>query len=316
MNFIKDIIGNKSLYTNGHLLGLALLILAILLLIFSVANRYAPDIEGFQQTQPLVVKEGTDVYDGFYSRIYSQIMDDGNRCLYEVREIMRNSPVKYAAILDIGCGDAAVVEHMDLTEATYTGVDISPHMLKLADKRAKKHANRRNIQLIEGDILDPNIVENEQYTHVLALYFSLYNIEDKRKFFMNAFGWLKAGGYLAIHLVNRDKFDPIVNAANPFYVISPQKYAKERITKSHVKFDDFDYKAKFDLNGDIATFNETMKDHGGHIRRNKHILYMEPQSQILAMAKEAGFDMKGKIDMAGCGYEYQYIYILVKPSFG
>ena len=41
---------------------------------------------------------------------------------------------------------------------------------------------------------------------------------------------------------------------------------------------------------------------------------METQKQILSLARQAGFILKGKIDMVGCQYEYQYIYILSKPN--
>ena len=41
---------------------------------------------------------------------------------------------------------------------------------------------------------------------------------------------------------------------------------------------------------------------------------MEDEKKIVAMAKEAGFIVQGKIDMVKVGYEYQYLYIFVKPS--
>ena len=40
----------------------------------------------------------------------------------------------------------------------------------------------------------------------------------------------------------------------------------------------------------------------------------ETQKHILSLARQAGFILKGKIDMVGCQYEYQYIYILSKPN--
>ena len=43
--------------------------------------------------------------------------------------------------------------------------------------------------------------------------------------------WLKPGGYLILHLVDRERFDPIVPAADPLIMVSAQKHAKERITK-------------------------------------------------------------------------------------
>ena len=66
-------------------------------------------------------------------------------------------------------------------------------------------------------------------------------------FFENCYNWLEKDGYLIIHLVNREKFDPILDKANPISAVSVQKYAKERITTSTIKFGDFLYKAKLQL---------------------------------------------------------------------
>ena len=41
---------------------------------------------------------------------------------------------------------------------------------------------------------------------------------------------------------------------------------------------------------------------------------METQKKILALAKQTGFILKGKIDLVKAMYEYQYIYILYKPE--
>ena len=125
------------------------------------------------------------------------------------------------------------------------------------------------------------------------------------------------GGSLIIHLVNRDKFDPILNVADPLVWVSPQKYAKQRITSSLVKFKDFQYKANFEFDkvNNLAEFGETMKDDKtGNIRKNIHKLYMPTQKKILSMAKSVGFILKGKIDLINVQYEYQYLYILYKPQ--
>ena len=120
---------------------------------------------------------------------------------------------------------------------------------------------------------------------------------------------------MALHLVNRNKFDPIIEAGNPLHLVSPQRYAKKRITNSIVKFNNFDYKSNFKLNDDKAVFDEYFKDKKTQkVRHNKHQLFMETQKQILSLARQAGFILKGKIDMIGCQYEYQYIYILTKPN--
>ena len=139
----------------------------------------------------------------------------------------------------------------------------------------------------------------------------------KKQFFKNCYDWLKPGGYLVLNLANRDKFDPILNSADPLQMVSAQKYAKKRITSSLIKFKDFQYRGDFKLNkdDDIATFEEIFKDDKSkHIRQNIHKIYMPTQKYILSLAKQTGFILKGKIDLVPVQYEYQYIYIMYKPE--
>jgi hypothetical protein len=114
-------------------------------------------------------------------------------------------------------------------------------------------------------------------------------------------------------------FDPIINSANPLTMVSPQKYAKKRITNSLVKFKDFQYKANFSWSKDWAdnraSFDEVFNDDAtGKIRQHTHTFYMESQRDILSLAKDIGFVMLGKIDLLPVQYEYQYLYILYKPE--
>ena len=41
---------------------------------------------------------------------------------------------------------------------------------------------------------------------------------------------------------------------------------------------------------------------------------MESDKQIIEMAKKAGFYLEGKIDLLRVAYEYQYLYVFVKPN--
>jgi hypothetical protein len=124
------------------------------------------------------------------------------------------------------------------------------------------------------------------------------------------------GGYLVVHLVDREHFDPILPSGNPLYVVSPQKYAKERITKTKVVFNDFVYSANFDLNKDtdVALFDEKFKFNDGNVRKQQQKMYMEDTSVIVASAQDCGFILQGKIDLVKCAYEHQYLYVFVKPS--
>ncbi len=41
---------------------------------------------------------------------------------------------------------------------------------------------------------------------------------------------------------------------------------------------------------------------------------MNSENDIINMAQNSGFLIQGKIDLMNCAYEYQYLYILVKPQ--
>jgi len=191
------------------------------------------------------------------------------------------------------------------------GVDISSAMVKKAKQ------NYPELNFVQGDAINANLFKRDSYTHIFCLYFSIYYFKNKDAFFANCMKWLMPGGYLVVHLVERELFDPILPPANPLFLVSPQKYAKERITQSKVVFNNMEYSANFhlDQDKDMATFNEKFKDkNSGKTRKNKHIFYMEPDKNIIVKAKNAGFIVQGKIDLLKVGYEYQYLYIFTKPN--
>ena len=149
-------------------------------------------------------------------------------------------------------------------------------------KRSRKKFPQLKIK--KDDATKVMLYPANSFTHITCLYFTIYYIKNKQQFFKNCYDWLMPGGALIINLVNRNKFDPILNAADPLVWVSPQKYAKKRITSSIIKFKDFQYKANFSLekNNNLAEFTETMKDDKtGNIRKNIHKLFMPTQKQIL-----------------------------------
>jgi SAM-dependent methyltransferase len=188
---------------------------------------------------------------------------------------------------------------------------------------SKAKENYPELEFKQGDVLDTMIFGANSFTHITCLYFTIYYIKNKRLFFENCIHWLRPGGYLALHLVDRDNFDPILPAGDPFGIVSPQKYAKKRITSTVVKFNGFDYKSEFNIdtaedntNDEAnATLQETFKNKkDGKVRKNEHKFYMQTQTAVLAIAKSVGFILTAKIDMLKCQYTNQYIYILQKPT--
>jgi hypothetical protein len=179
---------------------------------------------------------------------------------------------------------------------------------------AKKAYPDSNFQ--KGDALALDTFHNNSFTHITCMYFTVYSLSNKLKFFSNCLEWLQPGGYLIVHLVDPDDFDPILPPGNPLYVVSPQKYAKERITKTKVTFNDFVYTSNFSLEKDkeVATFAEKFTFNNGNVRKQEHILKMEQQDAILKQATDLGFIIKDKVELVKCAYEHQYLYILQKPN--
>ena len=168
-----------------------------------------------------------------------------------------------------------------------------------------------------ADALNGGEFDPASFTHILCMYFTIYYFQDKKQFFDNAFNWLMPGGYLIVHLVDRSKFDPILPPGNPLMYVSPQRYAKERITRTKVKFTDFSYSADFNLDeqNDTAKFVEKFKNDGdGKVRKNEHTMYMPNIEDIINEAQSSGFIVESKIDLLQCQYEYQYLYIFTKPN--
>jgi len=286
------------------------LFLTIILVILILINKHVPRIEGFTQREKFVVKEGTDIYDGFYTSIYDDLVLDTVKNDFEVGEIERLI-IKKGRVLDVGSGKGHHVHLLNKTGYQAEGVDKSSAMVESASEKYSQYTFK------EGDVVESMLYQPNSFTTVTCMYFTIYYIKEKNQFLQNVYRWLKPGGYFVVHLVNRDRFDPILNAADPLHMVSAQKHAKKRITNSLVKFKDFQYKANFDLDKsqNLAAFNETLKDDkSGHVRQNKHILYMEPQKHVLSIAKNIGFILKGKIDMVSTQYHNQYLYLLYKPE--
>ena len=288
-----------------------LICLGFLLLVLMIINQNSSIKEGFSQRRKYVLRKNDDIFDDFYVPVYDQLMNNKVKNLFEVKEIARTTKFnKHSVLLDIGSG---LGHHVNLFNRMggekCVGLDKSPAMVR--DSQYKYNES----EFKTGDVMDFMNFDAQSFTHITCLYFTIYYIKDKTRFFKNCYEWLLPRGYMALHLVNRNKFDPIIEAGNPLHLVSPQRYAKKRITNSIVKFNNFDYKSNFKLGGDEATFDEYFKDKKTQkVRHNKHKFFMETQKQILSLARQAGFILKGKIDMVGCQYEYQYIYILSKPN--
>lgn len=301
MDFLK----NQSIYMK------LLLFLATILVVIAITKPLSTlQQEGFSQKERYVIRKNGKIYDDFYVSLFDM--------LFQKDELVREeldllSPViefnQDSHVLDVAAGSGITLELLKKRNIPAIGIDESKAYVDLSKKKFS------DIQIAVGSPLKSNTFHPGSFSHILSMYFTLYYIKDKTIFFKNCYDWLRPGGYLVIHLVNRDKFDPIVPSGNPFLMVSPQKYAKQRITKSKVKLTNFQYDSNFILNKDknTGTFTETFtNDNDGHVRQNIHTLYMDTQRHILSLAKDVGFSLLGKIDLNIIQYEYNYLYILQK----
>jgi SAM-dependent methyltransferase len=308
----KTIKSLGSIYNKCSIWCKVLILMCMLLLVVLVFKGIDVKREGFEQRDKFLIKSGSEIYDDFYADIYDYLVFNTLKDDYEIGWIINNaSPSSKSKILDIGCGTGHHVASIGSKGLDVIGVDVSTSMIE------KAKSNFPDYKFEVGDALDGNIFRRESFTHILCMYFTIYYFEDKTLFFQNCFNWLLPGGYLIVHLVDRDNFDPILPPGNPLLYVSPQRYAKERITSTKVKFTDFSYSAdfQFDKQNDKALFVEKFKnDSDGKVRKNEHTLYMPDIQEIVDEAQSCGFIVEAKADLLQCQYEYQYLYVFVKPN--
>lgn len=296
---------------------LAFLALCMVLVLLYKRQNLAPYYEGFTQNSRFVLKQQADIYDEFYVDIYDRLMLPNQRCEYEVSKIieMTQPSKKHSVFLDIGCGTGHGLRQLQSRGYTVYGLDQSPTMVNYAMER------NPDVPVRCGDAMEPMIYERNSFTHIMCTGLTIYHFPNKFDFLRNCYFWLLPGGYLVIHLVDRDRFDTIVPGGKPPLLQSPQKYAKQRITDTIIDFVDFEYKAsyKFDETDTAGqrrvTFLETFTDDlTKNVRQNETVFYMEDVQTILRMASMCGFLVQGKAVMKECGDEFQYLYILERPQ--
>jgi SAM-dependent methyltransferase len=291
--------------------GKILIFLIVFLCIVYLFKYVAPLKEGMKNEEKVTFKKSDEVYDNFYVGIYDFLVYSPPKNDFEVGTIINSGkPDTSSVIADIGCGTGHHVELLQKKNLNVIGVDKSVDMISLAKK------NYPDCNFVVGNALDNGLFKMNSLTHVLCLYFTVYYIKDKQQFFNNVMDWLMPNGYFYIHLVDRDRFDPILPPGNPLFIVSPQKYAKDRITNTKVTFNNFVYTSNFklDKDGDLATFDEKFKYNDGKVRKQQQMLYMEDAETIVNMIQNSGFILEAKFDMVKCGYESQYLYVFTRPS--
>jgi SAM-dependent methyltransferase len=267
--------------------------------------------------------ENNELFDEFYASVYDNLTQLGGRFPQEVSLIIhqwkKTAQLDTMDILDCGCGTGiATVYFAKQGVNSIIGLDSSEAMLRRARNVTLLAANldktqRESVSFLNGDMMQEFTFSNGQFSHAVLLFFTFYYAKDGAGLFRNLYNWVRPGGGLAIEVVNKYKFDPVLESSSPFLGMSIQKYTKKRVTKSTVEFDKFSYDAEFDLQDPDAEFRETFRFKDKSVRRQRHTMMMRDITEIVKQGQQAGWNYTGNIDLITAGFEYAYVLMFSHP---
>jgi SAM-dependent methyltransferase len=271
-------------------------------------------IEGFVSGGVDGVDQRVDdtCYDKFYARVYDQLVQPAARAPMEVKLPLewfaqQGKPVGDVRVADIGCGTGLHVE-LFAREGVRSAIGFDKSADMIAEAR-RKYPDR---EFVVGDAAVATMAVADQFDLVSMYYFTLYQIPDRLATLRNIYLWLAPGGLFACHIVNKHKFDPILESASPFVGFSVQKYADDRVTKSQVFFDEFEYTGDFQLHGSRGSYVEDFQFKDGRVRRHEQRVWMPNIDVLVKEITDVGFKMLHHADCTPIGYEYNYLFFFQK----
>jgi SAM-dependent methyltransferase len=258
-----------------------------------------------------------DLFDDFYASVFTKLTQNEKLIQAEtaicMEEFTKNTPKDQLIILDAGCGiGIGTTSFAKQGAGQVVGIDKSQAMIRYAKgttmpSTTLNDLQKQNVEFRQFDLMGPGAAQAAEFTNAVLLYFTVYYFRDLETLFRNLALWVKPGGSLVIEVVNKYKFEPILDSSNPWVGFSPQKYTKERVTKSKVVFDKFDYEADFELNDPKAEFRETFRFKDGSVRRQKHTLYMPSMPDIIKKAQNNGWTYTKYVDLTSISFPYGYL---------
>jgi len=273
------------LFTKSESLWLKILVFFVILFLVVAVYKYvergpANKKEGFEDSpfhtsEKYILKRNQDVYDDFYAQVYKEIAAPTSRLQNEVSLIVQQTQPSPEAsvILDVGSSTGDMIRELSNRgyENVY-GIDISPSMVSCSSPN----------QVVTADFMLRNNFERNTFTHILCLGATLYEVQNKVAFFKNCYYWLKSGGYLVVHVIER----PHHNSTTPI-----------NCTTTSCKNERLRYKAGVEASEEENQFLfiEQMIDHStGQQRTQERQMYMKDVGDIVNDAIYCGFIVQGK----------------------
>ena len=274
---------------------------------------------GYATTEPFASGNGEiaqyiddTCYDAFYAKVYDYLVQPLARAPMETKVSLEfaeknGKPRSELRVADIGSGTGIHVELFAREGVrSVVGFDKSEHMVAEAKRRFPTR------EFVVGDASVATMATADQFDLVTMFYFTVYMVPERTQMLRNIYLWLAPGGVFVCHIVNKLKFDPILEAASPFVGFSIQKYADNRVTKSEVTFEEFDYVGDFQLSGSRAVYEEVFKFKDGRVRRHEQRVWMPNIDLLVGEITAAGFKYAHHTDLTAIGYEYNYLFFFNK----
>lgn len=269
--------------------------------------------------------ETDELFDAFYASIFTKLTQNENLIQAEtaicLKEFAKDRPVSDLIVADIGCGiGIATCSLIKQGVKQAIGVDKSRAMLQYAKDTTLtgttlSDSQKQAVEFRMADALGPGAMMGGECDAALILYFTVYYFgKQMDTLFRNLHLWVKPGGSLAIEVVNKYKFEPVLDSSNPWVGVSPQRYQKERMTRSQAVFDQFEYQGDFELQDPNAEFREVFRFKDGTVRRQRHRLTMPSIKEIIQMASENGWLYTKYVDLMPLTFSYGYLLFFTRKA--
>lgn len=295
------------------------LILIFIVFVMDCVSRWVSSREGFEAESSVMYEEPDKYNDAVYASIYKALWHSYEKLQFEEVSFqdlaLADWPVATVKALDLACGIAPHACWFKNMGVDYTGVDLSGDMLE------KARLDCPSSKFQKGDVTSAALFPPKSFSHTFLLGFAVYSFPNSKSAFDNAYLWTQPSGVFVVHMVEPDKYDPLLDLSTPFAAFSLQKYSIERQTKSEIFFDQFKYTGTFNKNKDEddATFSEVLTYYDTASSPN-HIKYREQKQhwtmpsveRLIEIAKTSGWRLKEKVHLVSCSKEYQYLVYFTK----
>lgn len=282
-----------------------ILLILLIILIYKKVNK--KEHQGFTQDGMFSLKTNGEIYDDFYTSVYDNIHKPQKYLNEEYAQMMEKLSINNnSVLLDIGTKTGHFLNLLN-TKYIAHGLEQSRPMIDHAKNMYT------DLSIFHGNGLNSQIFEKNAFDCIFLRDFIVYTIDDKLQLFGNCYYWLKPSGYLIVHLVNKYKYNPLVEIAN--HNTNPQKLVKQRITKCNVINDDITYnqETKFEDDNRVIIKENFTDKMTYQTRQNELTLYMEDKEKVEKMIMRCGFSAKALYKLNKDSE--QFVYIFKKINF-